>query len=95
MYILYPSDKFRRKVRKLIKNNFLLNIKLQKTLVLLEKDPFYSSLQSHRVIAIQYGICQSSRVTGDIRILWRQNKEEVQVLDILDIGGHSGKNKVY
>ena len=47
----------------------------------------------------------SSSVTGDIRIIWRYLDEniksktieilEIQVLELLDIGGHSGGKSVY
>jgi len=37
----------------------------------------------------------SSKVTGDLRIIWNFNEDQIQVIDLLDIGGHSGNGKVY
>ncbi len=37
----------------------------------------------------------SSRVNSDLRIIWDYSNNIPQVLDLIDIGGHSGKNKVY
>ena len=37
----------------------------------------------------------SSRVTGNIRIVWDYSENEINVIDVFDIGGHEGKDKVY
>ena len=86
---------FKKSFKRFKKNNLRLAHKIEKILVLLKQNPFYNSLISHRVATTKYGICQSSRVTSDLRILWEYNKSGMRILDILDIGGHSGKNKVY
>ncbi len=65
--------------------------KVSKTLTSISKDPMNPSLRSHKV-----GNYWSSRVTGDIRIIWEYgNDDKVNVIEILDVGGHSGSNKVY
>jgi len=37
----------------------------------------------------------SSKVTGDLRIIWNFDKNNNLFLILLDLGGHEGKNKVY
>lgn len=61
----------------------------------METDPKAPSLKSHMVNSSRHGKRWSSRVTGDLRIIWDFNKDKINILDILDLGGHSGKNKVY
>lgn len=86
---------FLRAAKKIFLKNPQISKKVQHTLEIIKQDPFYNSLNSHKVCTLKYGISYSARVTGDLRILWDYSQNEVQVLDILDIGGHSGKNKVY
>jgi mRNA-degrading endonuclease YafQ of YafQ-DinJ toxin-antitoxin module len=86
---------FAKKLAKLIKNKTLLKTSIRNTLYLLEQNEFDPRLRTHKVIGRQVGECYSSRVTGDIRILWKRDKEDWIILDVLDIGGHSGGSKVY
>lgn len=42
----------------------------------------------------------SSRVTGNLRIIWRYAEKEgslkeLQIISLVDVGGHSGAKKVY
>ena len=92
---LYLTPSFNKSFKKIAKKNQKVINQVNKTLMLLRENPFYNSLNSHKVESVKYGLCPSSRVTGDLRVLWERSKTEVQILDILDIGGHSGKNKVY
>ena len=66
-----------------------------KTLQLLRQNPHYPSLRSHRVNTRFLGEHWSSRVTGDIRIIWDFENGNHLVILLLDIGGHSGTHKVY
>jgi len=69
---------------------------LNKTLELLIDNPFCSSLRTHKVITRYDGkLAFSSYVTGDLRLIWRFNNEQIEVIDLLDIGGHEGKSGVY
>ncbi len=95
MYILNPTDEFLKKSKKLTKNNQVLKNRLKKAFKLLEQDPFYPSLKSHKITIKQGKSAFSSRVTGDIRILWNYQNGVAKIIDIIDIGGHEGKNKVY
>lgn len=62
----------------------------------LEVDPFSHVLRTHQVIA-HYDAkpALSSFITRDMRLLWRFHETEIQVINIIDIGGHSGGEKVY
>ena len=37
----------------------------------------------------------SSSVTGDLRIIWDYSDDEVNMLDVIDTGGHEGGKGVY
>ena len=95
MYHLIFIENFKRKLLSCIRKDKKLERKIEKTLDLLAHDPFYSSLKTHKANTVLYGQRYSSMVTGDLRIIWDYRKGEIKVLDILDIGGHSGKGKVY
>lgn len=91
------SLQFKVKLRKLADQNKQIIKKVDKSIDLLRKDPFYPSLKSHKIIRTNGDSVFSSNVSNDLRIIWQYSSETnaCQVLDILDIGGHSGKNKVY
>ncbi len=63
-------------------------------LLQLIKDPWHMPLKTHKVNTPKWGEAYSSRIAGDIRILWRQLNSEL-VLMLIDIGGHSGSKAVY
>lgn len=62
---------------------------------LLEENPFNSSLKSHKADAKQFGKRWTSAITKDLRVIWDFQEGKINVIDILNIGGHSGKNSVY
>jgi mRNA-degrading endonuclease YafQ of YafQ-DinJ toxin-antitoxin module len=37
----------------------------------------------------------SSSISGDLRIIWEFSENEINIIDLLDIGGHSGSKSVY
>lgn len=93
-YNLIFSSSYLRKVKKLIKQRRLTINKINSILFDLSDDPFKQSLKTHKVDAI-LGLDQySSRIDGDLRMIWNFSDSRIQIL-ILDIGGHSGKGKVY
>jgi len=94
MYKVKLSEKFRRKYKQLIKNNLKLQEKINSTFEKLKEDPFQKSLRTHKVHFSQLGEVFSSRVTGDLRVLWLM-QSDICILLLLDIGGHSGKTGVY
>lgn len=95
MYQLTPHRIFIKKVKKFAKNNYQNEIKLKKTLSKLSENPFTLSLKTHRAGHKLTGKKFSSRVTGDIRIIWGFTQEQQPQIILIDLGGHSGKDKVY
>lgn len=78
-----------------MKREVLLEKRIKKALKLFEKDPYYPSLKTHKVNSRLFGKKNSIWVTGDIRIIWSYKEGTIEIVDILDIGGHTGKGKVY
>ncbi len=95
MYRLSFTSLFRRKLKRLVKNNAELSESAEKTLSLLTANPFSTSLATHKVTSRRGTRLYSSRVTGDLRILWRFHPTEADTVEVVDIGGHSGSKKVY
>jgi mRNA-degrading endonuclease YafQ of YafQ-DinJ toxin-antitoxin module len=94
-YQLSPTPHFKKKYKKLMKNNSDLKSKTILTFEYLQVNPFLSNLKTHKVNSkIKKGVF-SSRISGDIRIIWEFSETKVEVLDLLDIGGHSGSKGVY
>jgi len=80
---------------KLVLKDHDLEAKIEKVLDGLVVDPQSPQLRSHKVTT-KHGIkAYSSRVTGDPRIIWDYNQSDILILDLLDIGGHSGSKGVY
>lgn len=94
MYILSISERFFRDVEKFKKRDAKLYLKISKVLKQMEMDPFVNKLRSHKVNTSIFKIAYSTRVNGDIRILWKFDDREGVIL-LLALGGHSGGNKVY
>lgn len=95
MYSLAGTVSFDATYANLIRGNPELKKRTIKTFYLLASDPFYPSLNSHKVDTRHYGKKWSSSVTGDIRIIWDFAKNEEKVINLYDIGSHTGKHKVY
>jgi len=95
LYSLVASNYFKKKYKKIVQSQELKKA-LQKTLVQLENNPFYTGLKTHKVISLATNSVEfSSRVTGDIRVIWNFSDGQLNIIDLLDIGGHDGKNGVY
>ena len=92
MFYIIESDKyFVKKYKKLTAKNPQIKKLAEKAIIDLSQNPKNPSLGSHKVNSPKFGNCVSSRVTGDIRIIWRykdQNKLEIEILELIDIGGH-------
>lgn len=85
-----------RRLKKLRKNSPELTTKIQKTLQVLEQNIFAPQLKTHKVIAnYDQKRAYASLVTGDIRIIWRIVDGKFDLIDLIDIGSHSGNSKVY
>ena len=93
-YDLSPTPYFKKKYLKLIKDRELKD-RIARIFDYLQINPFLPNLKTHKVDSkVKNGVF-SSKITGGLRIIWEFSAEEVNILDLLDIGGHSGTNKVY
>ena len=87
------SKHYLRMRLKLVKRDPLLKQKYDKFIHIFMLDPFYPSLKTHKVNISTFGLVYSSRVTGNIRIIWKYLNRDTIV--ILTTGGHEGKSSVY
>ena len=95
MFTLKITATFAATREKIAGDNETLNKRIKVTLQNLALNPAHPSLQSHKVNTRNYGIRWSSWVTGDLRIVWDYDGEQRLVLIVLDIGTHSGADKLY
>ena len=95
MFKLNLACYFRKRFRNYTKTDQNLKKKILKALFLLEKNPYNPVLKTHKVVTKRYGKKRASKATNDLRIIWEFNNNEVNIIDVLDLGGHSGKDKVY
>ncbi len=94
MFEIETTEAFRRKYAKLILNNSLMKIRIDKAVMELSINPKQRSLKTHKVTLPRLGEVYSSRVTGDVRIIWEYASGKA-ILMLIDIGGHSGSKSVY
>jgi addiction module RelE/StbE family toxin len=95
MYQLNLQKFFLKKVSKVKERAPATANSIKFALEKLAQDPKQAGLKSHKVKAPKFGECWSNRVTGDLRIIWNYSQTQLTILDILDLGGHSGKDGVY
>jgi mRNA-degrading endonuclease YafQ of YafQ-DinJ toxin-antitoxin module len=88
-YKIISTPSFKKQLYKLVIKDRALKVRIETTLQKLTDNPFYSGLKSHIVDKNEtYGKIWSSRVTGDVRILWTFSPKQELVLILLEIGGH-------
>jgi len=95
MYSIKADPFFEKSYKKLTHGNEQLKKAVRKTVKLLEENPNHPSLKSHKVQTRLLGERWSSWVTGDIRIIWDFDEEDNLIILVLDLGGYSGRGKVY
>jgi mRNA-degrading endonuclease YafQ of YafQ-DinJ toxin-antitoxin module len=95
MYAIDFASTFSPTHKKVIKGDKKLEKRLEKTLLLLKNDPFYPSLKSHKVDTRNFGKKWSSRITGDLRIIWDFYPEEKLIIILFAITSHTGKHREY
>lgn len=95
MFTLKFSDDFWESYQKISAENSVLQKKIKKTIEQIKQDPKYPSLKTHKVDTKKYDGVWSSWVTGDIRVVWAFDKDDDLVILILELGTHSGSNRVY
>ncbi len=86
---------FERKYVAFTKRNRDLQLRIDQKLIFLSRNPYDHILRTHKVISKKFGEVRSSRITDDLRILWKFEKGVLTIIVLLDIGGHSGKTSVY
>ena len=90
MHKLKKTLNFVKKADKLVKSDKSLRKKLSKALKNLQTQPFQSSLKTHQVNSRLFGNKWSSRVSGDIRIIWDFTDQNTITILLLDIGESHG-----
>ena len=95
MYLLVYTKTFDESYSKIIKGDQEKEKRTQKALNLLQQDPFYPSLRSHKVSTRNFGERWSSWIAGDLRIIWDFDKEQRLTILLLVITEHSGTHRQY
>ena len=86
---------FTRRYSKLVKRNRVLEATVDNVLERLAANPRDPSLRSHKVTAWDSRVAFSVEVTSDLCIIWCYNEGKADLLDLIDLVGHSGAGKVY
>lgn len=89
------TDYFDKKYKRVTKGNKSLKKQVYKSLNLLSNNPEHPSLKSHPIRVNKNTVVWSSWVNKSIRIIWNYSDNQIQIIDLLDIGPHDGSNKVY
>jgi mRNA interferase YafQ len=92
---LSPNEYFKKKYKKYIQKNSAIKSKAVKAFLVLQSNPFNPSLKTHKVNAKVKNEVFSSSISDDLRIIWEFSNQQINIIDLLDIGGHSGKTGVY
>ena len=92
-YILKSVSRFERDFKSVSKKDREVAGVIVDKIELLKENPFNPSLETHSVKISFLGKVYSSRVTGDLRVIWFFESKGVIVL--YRVGGHSGGSKVY
>ena len=95
VYTLRSSVTFIRNFKKLTRRNRNLRNNYRKTLNQLKVDPYYPSLKTYIINDPIRGQVNSSRITGDLRVIWNFDKDKKKIILLLATGGHSGGRAVY
>ncbi len=93
-FTLRFTKRFDKEFSYIKKKDSALESRINDTLSKLTSDPFSLSLHTHKANTTIFGKRYSSKVTGDIRIIWDFMDNRTVILAIT-IGGHSGKRRVY
>lgn len=96
MYELSYTLTYLKIYKKYIQKDQKLLKALNKTLDLIMQNPFYSSLNTHKVDTKRNKDIYSSRITGDWRIGWMfDEKDKKAIIICLEVGTHSGASQIY
>lgn len=97
MFEIVTTQYARKKSAKLLKKNPQLTKVIDQAFEKLKNNPFDFGLHTHKVNSKNFGLKFSSRINGDLRFIWDFNDQtqEIEIIEILDIGGHDGSSSVY
>lgn len=95
MFVLKSTKSFDSEYLKLVRRDKKLESRIIKILKIIANDPFDGCLNTHKVSTRNFGAKFSSKINGDLRIIWDFDEGNNLVLVLLDIGGHSGSKRVY
>jgi mRNA-degrading endonuclease YafQ of YafQ-DinJ toxin-antitoxin module len=86
-FSIRPLPVFRKKYSKISKKDRLVLRRINRAIKLLSVDPFYPGLKSHKTQTKEFGVRFSSRVTGDLRLIWDYD-DKLKIIDLYSIDGH-------
>jgi mRNA-degrading endonuclease YafQ of YafQ-DinJ toxin-antitoxin module len=86
-YSIVSTSDFEKSFMKLTARNAQLAQRIRKTVHQLSENPFHIGLKTHKVLSRNFGEKYSSRVTGDLRIIWKFEHNKL-IIAMLDLGGH-------
>ncbi len=85
----------KKKYKKFVRKDEYLATKIKQTTKAISENPFNSKLKTHKVNSKFEKNVFSSRINADLRITWDFDDNQINIIEFLDLGGHSGKNSVY
>jgi Txe/YoeB family toxin of Txe-Axe toxin-antitoxin module len=71
-----------KKAQKLLKHDKILHIRFKFVIDQISQDPFENVLRTHKVDSKLFGEKYSSRLTGDLRIIWDFDKT-TKIIEII------------
>ena len=95
MYTPVSTPAYDESYKKLIKGDQEKERRAKKAVKLMRVDPFYPSLNSHKVNTRHFGEKWSSWITSDLRIIWDFDRAEKKIILLFCIARHSGSHKEY
>ncbi|MEP7104038.1 MAG: hypothetical protein ABI721_05000 [Candidatus Dojkabacteria bacterium] len=88
-YSLDSTAHFEREMKRLKKDRRTYNLVIRR-LAIITNNPFDISLRTHQVNVPSLGKVWSSRVNGDIRVIWEFDENDELVIIALRVDGHDG-----
>jgi addiction module RelE/StbE family toxin len=81
------STKFRKSAEKFIKQNPDIVHLFKSKILLLEENPFHSSLKTHKLKG-RLSSCLSCSINYEFRIVFKFSETESNCIELLNIGNH-------
>lgn len=90
-YSIQATNRFKREYKRVFKKDKELQELFLLTIEKLSENPFDKSLRTHHVYIKTFGKVYSSRINGDLRIIWNFNGS---IIVLQRVGGHSGSSNI-